>query len=57
MQILAYAIVFGFAQQFFTRYLDERAEKLIANLPTKSKEESVKNSSLDSTISQSATPD
>jgi hypothetical protein len=38
-QILGYALVFGFAQQFFTRYLDDRAENLIASLPTKSREE------------------
>jgi hypothetical protein len=38
VQILAYALVFGFAQQLFTNALDQRAENLIANLPTKSKE-------------------
>lgn len=34
-QILAYALVFGFAQQLFTQTLDHRAEKLIASVPSK----------------------
>jgi hypothetical protein len=36
-QILAYAVVFGFSQQLFTKTLDRRAENLIADLPTASK--------------------
>jgi hypothetical protein len=34
-QILAYALVFGFAQQVFTRLLDQRAQTLLENLPSK----------------------
>jgi hypothetical protein len=33
-QLLAYALVFGFAQQAFTYVLDQRAEKLIASVPS-----------------------
>src|SRR6266545_4730774 len=32
-QILAYALVFGFAQQAFTRLLDQRAQTLLEGLP------------------------
>jgi hypothetical protein len=32
-QILAYALVFGFAQQALTRLLDQRAETLLEGLP------------------------
>jgi hypothetical protein len=32
-QILAYAVVFGFAQQAFTRLLDQRAQTLLEELP------------------------
>jgi hypothetical protein len=32
-QILAYALVFGFAQQVFTRLLDQRAQTLLEGLP------------------------
>jgi hypothetical protein len=34
-QILAYALIFGFAQQVFTRLLDQRAQNLLEGLPTK----------------------
>jgi hypothetical protein len=34
-QILAYALVFGYAQQLATRYLDDRATSLLAELPSK----------------------
>ncbi|MFD2092001.1 hypothetical protein [Blastococcus deserti] len=34
-QILAYALVFGFAQQLFTRLLDQRAQTLLEHLPSK----------------------
>jgi hypothetical protein len=34
-QILAYALVFGYAQQLATRYLDERATTLLAEVPSK----------------------
>jgi hypothetical protein len=34
-QILAYALVFGYAQQLATRYLDNRATSLLAELPSK----------------------
>ena len=34
-QILAYALVFGFAQQIFTRLLDQRAQTLLDHLPSK----------------------
>jgi hypothetical protein len=34
-QILAYALVFGYAQQLATRYLDDRATTLLAELPSK----------------------
>jgi hypothetical protein len=54
-QILAYAILFGFGQQFFTRYLDKRAEELIQDLPAKSKEESSKAASASSTARQMVT--
>jgi hypothetical protein len=32
-QILAYALIFGFAQQVFTRLLDQRAQTLLSGLP------------------------
>lgn len=35
-QILAYALVFGYAQQVATRYLDDRASTLLAAVPDKS---------------------
>ena len=38
-QILAYALVFGFAQQVFTQMLDQRAEKLISSIPSKARDE------------------
>jgi hypothetical protein len=38
-QVLAYAILFGFAQQLFTQLLDRRAERLLANVPTKARSE------------------
>ena len=34
-QILAYALIFGYAQQFATRYLDDRATNLLAEVPGK----------------------
>jgi hypothetical protein len=34
-QILAYALLFGFAQQLLTKMLDERAAALVASVPTK----------------------
>ena len=34
-QILAYALVFGYAQQLATRYLDDRATALLAEVPSK----------------------
>jgi len=34
-QILAYALVFGYAQQLATRYLDDRAATLLAEVPSK----------------------
>lgn len=34
-QVLAYALLFGFAQQMITRAADQRAKGLIANLPTR----------------------
>lgn len=34
-QILAYALVFGFAQQLLTRLLDQRAQMLLDGLPSK----------------------
>ena len=34
-QILAYALIFGYAQQLATRYLDDRATKLLAEVPGK----------------------
>jgi hypothetical protein len=34
-QILAYALVLGFAQQLFTRLLDQRAQTLLNHLPSK----------------------
>jgi hypothetical protein len=37
IQILAYALVFGFAQQLFTQVLDQRAQKLVASVPTKAR--------------------
>ena len=36
-QILAYAFVLGFAQQLFTKMLDNRAERLLANVPSPGK--------------------
>ena len=35
VQILAYALVFGFAQQVLTRLLDQRAQTLLDGLPSK----------------------
>ncbi|MFF5078537.1 hypothetical protein ACFY36_15915 [Actinoplanes sp. NPDC000266] len=40
-QILAYALVFGFAQQVFTQFLDQRGQKLINSVPTKARSDSV----------------
>ncbi|MBL7257973.1 hypothetical protein [Paractinoplanes lichenicola] len=37
IQILAYALVFGFAQQLFTHYLDQRAQRLVNAVPTKAR--------------------
>jgi hypothetical protein len=34
-QILAYALVFGYAQQLATQFIDERAETLLAQVPSK----------------------
>jgi hypothetical protein len=34
-QILAYALIFGYAQQLATRYLDDRATNLLAEVPGK----------------------
>jgi hypothetical protein len=34
-QILGYSVVFGFAQQLFTQWLDQRGKNLVANVPTK----------------------
>jgi hypothetical protein len=34
-QILAYALVFGYAQQLATRYIDDRATTLLAEVPNK----------------------
>jgi len=39
VQILAYAILLGFSQQIFTQMIDHRAERLIANVPTKVRQE------------------
>jgi hypothetical protein len=41
VQILAYALVFGFAQQALTRLLDQRAESLLSALPGKDVAEAV----------------
>jgi hypothetical protein len=38
-QVLAYAILFGFAQQLFTQLLDRRAERLLSTLPGKARSE------------------
>jgi hypothetical protein len=40
-QILAYAFVLGFAQQLFTKMLDDRAERLVANVPAPGKPDKV----------------
>ncbi|MFC7531715.1 hypothetical protein [Actinoplanes sp. GCM10030250] len=37
IQILAYAIVFGFAQQVFTQFLDQRAQSLVNSVATKAR--------------------
>ena len=37
IQILAYALVFGFAQQLFTQFVDQRAQSLVDNVPTKAR--------------------
>jgi hypothetical protein len=34
-QILAYAIAFGVAQHLVTRFVDQRADDVLSNLPTK----------------------
>jgi hypothetical protein len=34
-QILAYSLIFGYAQQLATRYLDDRATTLLASVPSK----------------------
>jgi hypothetical protein len=36
-QVLAYALLFGFAQHLFTRYLDEHAMKILLGVPAKSR--------------------
>jgi hypothetical protein len=36
-QILAYALTLGFAQQLFTQVIDQRAQKLVASVPTKAR--------------------
>jgi len=35
-QILAYAILFGFAQHLATRYIDQKAEDVLKSVPSKS---------------------
>jgi hypothetical protein len=37
-QILAYALVFGYAQQLATRFIDDRAQSLLNSLPSKDPE-------------------
>ncbi len=37
IQILAYALVFGFAQQVFTQAVDQRAQRLVDSVPTKAR--------------------
>ena len=37
IQILAYALVFGFAQQLFTQAVDQRAQRLVESVPTKAR--------------------
>jgi hypothetical protein len=38
-QVLAYALLLGFAQQLFTQYLDKHAIKLLLGVPVKSEPE------------------
>jgi hypothetical protein len=38
-QVLAYAILFGFAQQLYTQLLDRQAERLLATVPGKARSE------------------
>ena len=37
-QILAYALVFGYAQQLATTYIDRRAQSLLESMPSKDTE-------------------
>jgi hypothetical protein len=37
IQILAYALVFGFAQQLFIQVVGQRARRLVSNVPTKAR--------------------
>lgn len=39
IKILAYAVLLGFSQQLFTQMVDHRAARLIANVPSKAREE------------------
>lgn len=38
-QIVAYALVFGFAQQLFTQMIDQRAETLVSSVPSKTRQQ------------------
>jgi hypothetical protein len=40
-QILAYALVFGFAQQLFTRFVDQQGAALLSEVPARPRAESV----------------
>jgi hypothetical protein len=46
-QILAYAFVFGVAQQIATRYVDERAQQLLTTVPSKAAGDRAKGSIAD----------
>lgn len=46
-QILAYAFVFGVAQQIATRYVDERAQQLLTAVPSKAAGDRAKGSIAD----------
>jgi hypothetical protein len=46
-QILAYAFVFGLAQQVATRYVDERAQQLLGTVPSKAAGDRDKGSTAD----------
>jgi hypothetical protein len=55
-QILAYALLFGYAQQLGTRFIDDRAKAIVNSLPSEDPEGKRPQPSLGSTTSRPAAP-